>query len=252
MKSETEPDFWKLSNLLAGVRDVSGMLSRAGRALRLDRSLFHEVAGDHLATGQALLILLLMFAGSGLADALNQSIPGSPLTKFLLDVIGSFVAWLLVVSLAVVAGRALKGHASFTRTFRAVSFALLPEVITWLHYIPGIGPLFNIAGNVMILIAVWIALQEALRLSKWRALLIPVFALIIVVLAIEIVSLVIGGAALTIETLLVRRRRDLGDFGWENASRSCPAGRLQLAAGWSQYPWCCPKSSCSGSRWSLW
>jgi hypothetical protein len=56
----------------------------------------------------------------------------------------------------------------------------------------------------MVLIASWIALQEALRLSKWRALLIPLIALIIVVLAIEIVNLVIGGAVLTAETVLAQ------------------------------------------------
>jgi hypothetical protein len=201
---EKEPDAWTRDNLAAGLRDLSGMLSRAVRVLRLDRSVFHEVAADPLATGQALLILILLFAGSGIVDAFNPSIPGSPLAKFLIDVIGSLVAWFLIISLAVVAGRTLKGHASFTRTFRAVSFALVPEVITWLHFIPGIGPLFTIAGTLMVLIASWIALQEALRLSRWRALLIPLLSLIIVVLAVEIVNLVIGGAVLTVETLLAQ------------------------------------------------
>jgi hypothetical protein len=56
----------------------------------------------------------------------------------------------------------------------------------------------------MVLIASWIALQEALRLSRWRALLIPLLSLIIVVLAVEIVNLVIGGAVLTVETLLAQ------------------------------------------------
>jgi len=186
------------------MRDVPGMLSRAVRVLRLDRSVFHEVAADPLATGQALLILILLCAGSGIFDAFNQSIPGSPLAKFVLDVIGSLVAWFLIIALAMVAGRTLKGHASFTRAFRSVSFALAPEVITWLHFIPGIGPLFTVAGTLMVLIASWIALQEALRLSKWRALLIPLLSLVIVVLAIEIVNLVIGGAVLTAETILAQ------------------------------------------------
>jgi hypothetical protein len=201
-QQESEPDSWKISSLLAGMRDSSGLISRTGRAIRLDKTLFHEVADDPLATGQALLILIFLFAGSGLADAFNSSIPGSPIAKFIIDVVGSLVAWMLVLLLAVIAGRALKGQASFSRTFRAVSFALVPEIITWLHFLPGIGPLFNIAGTIMALIAVWLALQEALRLSKWRALLIPIVALIIAVLAIEIVSLVLGGAALTIETIL--------------------------------------------------
>jgi hypothetical protein len=199
-----EPDSWSFDNLAAGMRDVSGMLSRAGRVLGLRRSVFHEVADDPLATGQALLILILLVAGSGIADAFNQSIHGSPLTKFVLDVIGSLAAWFLIISLALVAGRTLKGRSSFSRTFRAVSFALVPEVITWLHLLPGIGPLFSVAGTVMVLIANWIALQEALRLSKWRAMLIPLLSLILVVLAVEIVNLVIGGAVLTVDTILIQ------------------------------------------------
>ena len=93
---------------------------------------------------------------------------------------------------------------SLKRHFRAVSFALVPEVITWLHYIPGIGPLFNIAGMVMTLIALWIALQESLGLSKWRALLIPIVAILIAVVAIEITIIVAGGLELTVETILAQ------------------------------------------------
>lgn len=43
-----EPDSWSFDNLAAGMRDVSGMLSRAGRVLGLRRSVFHEVADDPL------------------------------------------------------------------------------------------------------------------------------------------------------------------------------------------------------------
>jgi hypothetical protein len=54
----------------------------------------------------------------------------------------------------------------------------------------------------MLLVATWLALQESLRISKWRALLIPLVALVIVVLAIEVINLVLSGVALTIETIL--------------------------------------------------
>ena len=201
---EKEPNSWRRDNLLAGMRDISQLLSRAGRVLRLERSVFHEVADDPVATGQALIILILLAVGSGIADAINPSLTGSPLSRFVLDIVGSLAAWFFIIFLAVVAGRALKGHASFTRTLRAVSFALVPEVISWLHFLPGVGPIFGIIGPLMIIIASWIALQEALHLSKWRALLIPLLSLIIVVLTIEIISLVFGGVALTVDTILVQ------------------------------------------------
>jgi hypothetical protein len=77
-----------------------------------------------------------------------------------------------------VTGSVLKGQASFTGTFRAVSFVLAPEEITWLHLIPIIGPMFNIAGTSMVLIASWIALQETLNPSRWRVLLFPILSLL--------------------------------------------------------------------------
>ena len=102
------------------------------------------------------------------------------------------------------AGRVLKGKGTFSRAFRAVGFAHVPEAITWLQIIPVAGSLFNVVGTVMLLVATWLALQESLRISKWRALLIPLVALVIVLLAIEVINLVASGAALTVETILAQ------------------------------------------------
>ncbi len=195
---------WSRENLSAGIGDISGLLSRSLRALRLERSLFGEVADDPKATGQALLIFVLFGAASGLSDALNQSLPGAPITKFVLDTLSTVLVWAFIILLATLAGRALKGRGTFARSFRAVGFAHIPESLTWLHIIPVAGPLFNIVGTVMLLVATWLALQESLRISRWRALLIPLVALIIVVLAFETINLVASGATLTLETILAQ------------------------------------------------
>lgn len=195
---------WSRDNLLAGIGDLSGLLSRSLRALRLERSLFREVADDPKATGQALLIFILFGIASGISDAFNESLPGRPILKFVLDVLGTLLVWSAIILLATLAGRTLRGRGTFSRTFRAVGFAQVPEVITWLHILPVAGPLFNIVGTVMLLVATWLALQESLRISKWRALLIPLVALVIVFLAIEVIELVVGGAALTVETILAQ------------------------------------------------
>jgi hypothetical protein len=193
---------WSGKNLLAGMSDLSGLLSRALRALRLERSLFSEVANDPKATGQALLIFILFGIASGLVDAFNQSLPGEPVLKFVLDVLSTVLTWTFIILLATVAGRALRGKGSFSRAFRAVGFAHIPEVITWLHIIPVAGLLFNIIGTLMLLVATWLALQESLRISKWRALLIPLVAIVVILVGIAVIDLVASGAALTVETIL--------------------------------------------------
>ena len=57
---------------------------------------------------------------------------------------------------------------------------------------------------VMLLVTTWLALQESLHISKWRALLIPLLTLVIIVLAVAVISLVASGASLTVETILAQ------------------------------------------------
>jgi hypothetical protein len=200
--TETAGDDWSKDNLLAGVRDMNGLLARTARVFRLERAVFQEVADDHLATGQALFILVILALASGVAGVFDPNKLGPPIARFGSEVITSLVGWSLLVLLALVAGRALKGEGNFTRTFRAIGFAQIPEVITWLKIVPQVGPLFEIAGTLMVLVATWLALQEALHLTKWRALIIPIVALLVVAGTIVVVGLVSSGASLTVETIL--------------------------------------------------
>ena len=194
-------DDWSKANLSAGARDIGNLVARAGRVLRMDRSVFREVTGDPLATGQALLIVIVLALASGVTGVIDPNQPGPPLLRFVAEVISFLVGWSLIVLLALVAGRALKGQGDFTRTFRTITFAQVPEVITWLKIIPQVGSLFEIAGTLMVLVATWLALQEALHLSKWRTLFIPVVALLVAFAAIVVVGLVSSGTALTVETI---------------------------------------------------
>jgi hypothetical protein len=193
---------WSKSNLLVGVRDLRGLLARAVRVFRLDRAVFQEVADDHLATGQALLVLIILALAAGVAGVFNPNLPGPPLVRFAAEVISTLFGWFLLVLLALTAGRTLRGQGEFSRTFRAIAFAQIPGAITWLKIMPRVGSLFEIVGTLMVLVATWLALQEALHLSKWRALFIPIVASFVVFAALIVVGLVSSGAALTIETIL--------------------------------------------------
>ena len=205
--SQDEPEevaAWSRRNLLAGMADLPGLLSRALRVLRLDRKLFREVADDPKATGQALLIFILFGIAAGIADTFDQSQTDRSILVFVLDFLGTMLIWAFIILLATVAGRVLRGRGTFTRAFRAVSFAHITTAITWLQVIPVAGPLFDIVGTVMLLVAIWLALQESLRISKWRALLIPVVTVIVIVVGIAVIDLVASGTALTIETIFTQ------------------------------------------------
>jgi len=198
-----EVDAWSPGTLWAGVLDVRTWVPRAWGALRLDRSAFRAVAEDPFATGPALLIVLVIFALQGLAAGLNPAIPGDLLGKAVGQTSVQFVGWLLVVLLAYVAGYLLHGRGSFTRTLRALAFAEVPVIIGFLGPLPAVGPLFALASVVVELLALWIALQEALRLRRLAAALIPIVGLVVVVVATLAVAFMLSGTALTLETMLL-------------------------------------------------
>jgi hypothetical protein len=200
----TKPDPWEPDNLSAGVRDTGSWVPRALRALRLERSVYREVADDVRSTGPALVILSTFLALSGLADGLNSESPG----MFLANVVGGialgFLVWLVVALLGHVAGTTLGGQGDFARTMRALAFAMLPQFIGLFELLPLIGPLFGVAALLLWLYAVWVALQEALGLRKLVAALVPLAGLFVFILASVSVSALFSGSKLTLDTLLLR------------------------------------------------
>lgn len=197
-----EVDAWTSETLLAGLRDVTTWLSRAARTLSLDRSAFREVAEDPFATGPALLILLAILTGSSLSTALDPDIAGSGLAKFLGGFGGNLAGWILIVLLSLVAARELRGRGDVTRVMRTLAFAQIPRMIRWLGVVPAIGSLFSLARTIMLLLTMWTALQEALRLSRLRAALVPVVGFLVFGVVLVAITAVLGGTALSVETIL--------------------------------------------------
>jgi uncharacterized membrane protein YvlD (DUF360 family) len=193
---------WAWETMKTGLRDWHLLLSRAARTLKLERSVFHDVAGDPYATGQALLLALLIAAGAGVALALDTAVAGNTVLKFGIGFTAELLGWFFVVLLAKVTGGVLHGRGSFTRTLRAMSFARVPGFLGWFSFIPVIGPVLRIISVIMVFLATWMALQEALRLSRWRALIIPIVAVILFFLAGFILLAVLSGLELTIDLIL--------------------------------------------------
>lgn len=193
---------WSRANLLAGLSDIRILLSRVLRVIRLDRAVFREVSDDPRATGQALLIVIVLAIMTGLTAAIDPAARGEIAGVLVSNILGTLVNWIVVSALALAGGHLLRGRGTFTRTLRAIAFAQVPQALTWLGVIPYIGPLLRLTGAIMVWLTSWLALQEALKLSRWRALLIPLVGLAVVVVTMAGVIVVVSGAALTLETLL--------------------------------------------------
>jgi hypothetical protein len=141
---------------------------RIWRVLRLDASVYREVAGDGAATRQAVLIYVFPGLAAGLAGFFNPA-EAAPLTRF-----GFAVLWapaglmLLTTSQMWSARRVLGRRAGYGGMFRALGFASVPIMVataiatnpSFVEFgvdlaILGIGFLWFVAGAILAIKAVY-------------------------------------------------------------------------------------------------
>ncbi len=188
---------WSPSTLFQGIARVKTWFGYALSVLTPDRKTFQEIASDAYMTGPALLLSLLgTFTMASLrAGEVNW-------TMF----IGRFILWIFMVLVLFGAGRLLGGKGSYTATFRTMGFAQGVYVLDLLAFIPLISSLVRILVTILTFIATWLGVVEAHELKGWRAILVPIAVVVVIILGLFIISTVFEGFEFTINTLMV-------DFG---------------------------------------
>ncbi len=174
MPSAANP--WSLPVMWAGIRDIQGMFSRAARSLRLDRTLFGEVATDPRATGQAVLITFLLSLGTAIIPLASLARPERNTAALISGVIVLMLGLTFCLLLATIAGSFRNIPRSFTRSFNAIAYAGVGGFVAWFAPLEYIGPLLLITGTLIVFVASWLAIQEALFISRWPVVLIPIIA----------------------------------------------------------------------------
>ena len=199
-KTSLEPWSWPV--MWQGMRDLQGVLSRAARSLRLDRSLFAEVAVDPYATGQALLIGLLLLFGTVLIPLISLAWQGRSLFMLISSVIVLMLGLGFCLFFATLAGQ-LKGDVNaFTSSFNTLAFAGVGGFVTWFAPLEHVGPLLLMTGTVIVVVASWLAIQEALSISRWPAVLIPLISFALALIVLITAEFVLEGNAGIVEMLL--------------------------------------------------
>ncbi len=132
------------------------------RAAKLDADLYEEVEADRTATGQATLVVVL----SALAAAIGNFQDSGGIVGFLVLAIIALVGWYVWAFLTYMIGtRLLPGpqtESDMGELLRTIGFSASPGLIRVLGVIPGLTtPVFVIAQGWM-LIAMVIAVRQAL------------------------------------------------------------------------------------------
>jgi hypothetical protein len=140
---------------------MSNFKDRIIRASKLDANLYEEVEADTGAMGQAMAVVVL----SGLAAGIGTFQSGG-IKSLVIGAIGAIIGWYIWAFLTYIIGTKIlpepQTSSSYGELLRTIGFSSSPGLIRVLGIIPGISQLIMFAAAIWMLVAMVIAVRQAL------------------------------------------------------------------------------------------
>ena len=174
---------------------MTSFQERILRAARLDLQLYEEVEADQGALGQAMGIVLLSSAAAGLG-----SLGSGGMGAILIGAIGALIGWYLWAYLTYFIGTKFfpepQTQANIGDLLRTIGFSSSPGLIRILGVIPGLRGIVFFIASIWMLVAMVIAVRQALDYtSTLRAVGVCLIGWIIQLLIFVILFSLFGGAS---------------------------------------------------------
>jgi hypothetical protein len=141
---------------------MASFVDRMIGAAKLDVATYEEVEADTSAMGQAMLVVVL----SAVAGALGISGQMGGFRSFLPMAVAGLLGWYLWAFLTWLVGTKIlatpETNADMGQLLRTIGFSASPGILRALGAIPVLGPLIALVAGVWMLIAMSIAVRQAL------------------------------------------------------------------------------------------
>jgi hypothetical protein len=161
-------------------------------AALLKSDVYEELEADADATRSAAMVVVLV----SLASALGGARAG--MTAALAGLIAALLGWLVWSGVTYLIGdKLLGGTATWGELLRTIGFAQAPGMLAVFGLIPGAGGVLRTVIGIWTLVAVIIAIRQALDFGTGRAILTAVLGFLAYVALGVLVAMLGGGAALT-------------------------------------------------------
>lgn len=135
-------------------------------AAKLDAATYEEVEHDSAATGQAAGVVILSSVAAGIGSIGYMDAT----TAIVLGTVVALVGWLIWAGLTLLIGTKIlpsqETEADMGQMLRTLGFATAPGVLRVLGFLPGIGGVIVLAGNIWMLVAMVVAVRQALDYSS--------------------------------------------------------------------------------------
>ena len=190
--AERPSDGWSLAEMWAGLKHPSVWIGRAIRAVILDRNAYREVAQEANMNAPGILLVL---AGALLAAyVLNPA-------NLWQDALVRLGSWLVGVLLIWGAGRLLGNRDVPGPVGRALAFAHSAFFILLLGFIPGMENAARFIATAVGFMAYWMGAAVSLKLSGWRAVILPLIVVAVIIITLFVLPALYYGVVLTLQTL---------------------------------------------------
>ncbi len=171
------------------------MIDRIMRAIRLDATLYRQVADDEQYSNEAYIIVLIVSLLGAFGAAIGAALgDGRPLVIFFTSLFSTILlGWLLWAVIAYFVGTALEGKSSVMEMARTLGYASAPQLLGVFAFIPCIGPLVAFVGVLLSLAAGVIAIRESMEFDTTKAVVTAVLGFIVFIIARIFIAIVMGG-----------------------------------------------------------
>jgi len=172
---------------------MASFTDRMIRAAKLDVNLYEEVEADKSAMGQAMAVIVLSSVAAGVGTIGTIGLMG-----LALGTIAALLTWFIWAFLTYFIGTRLlpepQTKADYGELLRTIGFSSSPGVLRVLGIIPAIGGILNFLIGIWMLVAMVIAVRQALDYkSTWRAVGVCLIGWIIQIAILALLSGLFGG-----------------------------------------------------------
>ncbi|MCW5785769.1 MAG: YIP1 family protein [Nitrospirales bacterium] len=172
---------------------MSLFVDRMVRAAKLDVHLYEEVEADRRSMGQAMGVVLLSSLAGGLGFMQEAGLMG-----LVIGTVGSLLGWYVWAFMTYLIGTKLlpepQTHADHGELLRTIGFSSAPGLIRVFGIIPGISGFVNLLAGVWMLVAMIIAVRQALDYqSTYRAIGVCLIGWIIQAILLALLVTTMGG-----------------------------------------------------------
>ena len=140
---------------------MTSFMDRMMRAAKLDANLYEEVEADKQAMPQAIAVVVLSSAAAGIGSIAQVGFAG-----LVIGAVTALLGWLFWAWLTYMIGTKLlpepQTHSDMGEMLRTIGFSSSPGLIRILGIIPGLAMLVNVVAMVWMLVAMVIAVRQAL------------------------------------------------------------------------------------------